>query len=43
MKHPHDNIRVGTHDHFRLLRYKARLGIYRPFCYPKSPESTAAG
>lgn len=30
-------------DHFRLLRYKARLGISRPFCYPKSPESTAAG
>lgn len=30
-------------DHFRLLRYKARLGISRPFCYQKSPESTAAG
>lgn len=30
-------------DHFRLLRYKARLGISRPFCYQKSTESTAAG
>lgn len=30
-------------DHFRLLHYKARLGISRPFCYQKSPESTAAG
>ncbi len=30
-------------DHFRLLHYKARLGISRPFCYQKSTESTAAG
>lgn len=42
MKHPHDNIRVGAIT-FRLLRYKARLGISRPFCYPKSTESPAAG
>lgn len=38
MTHPHDNIRVGA-----ITRYKARLGISRPFCYQKSTESTAAG
>lgn len=35
--------RTYRRDHFRLLRYKARLGISRPFCYQKSTESTAAG
>lgn len=33
----------GRRDHFHLLRYKARLGISRPFCYPKSTESPAPG
>lgn len=43
MVHQHYGTQTVRRDHFRLLRYKARLGISRPFCYPKSPESTAAG
>lgn len=42
-RQPERDITPVRRDHFRLLRYKARLGISRPFCYPKSPESTAAG
>lgn len=43
LRQPERDITPVRRDHFRLLRYKARLGISRPFCYQKSTESTAAG